>query len=159
MSTVILEGPDGSGKSTLLRKLLEKNPEYQPAPRSCSSLGGPLFGSDLVMYLVNYGSLSQSIYDRHPSISGAVYDSVFHRVPPKSAGQHLRGLFYWLTENARIIYCRPPIDVIVRSVLSSPQMDGVFRNIFQIVDTYDSLMANIVPHETYDWTADELPDL
>ena len=159
MSTVIIEGPDGAGKSTLLRRLLEKNPEYCPAPRSCSSLGGPLYGSDLVMYLVNYGSLGNSIYDRHPSISGAVYDAVFHRAPTGSIGRHLRGLFYWLTENARIIYCRPPMDVVVRSVLKEPQMEGVARNIYQIVDTYDSIMANIVPHETYDWTTDDLPDL
>ena len=159
MSTVVIEGPDGAGKSTLLRKLLEKNPEYRPAPRPCSSLGGALQGSDLVMYLVNYGSLGNSIYDRHPSISGAVYDAVFHQVPTKSIGQRLRGLFCWLTENARIIYCRPPIGIIVRSVLKEPQMEGVARNIYQIVDTYDSIMANIVPHETYDWTTDDLPDL
>lgn len=159
MSTIIIEGPDGAGKSTLLRRLLEKNPEYRSAPRSCSSLGGPLYGSDLVMYLVNCGSLENSIYDRHPSISGAVYDAVFHRAPTESIGQHLRDLFYWLAENARIIYCRPPMDVVVRSVLKEPQMEGVARNIYQIVDTYDSIMANMVPHETYDWTTDDLPDL
>ena len=159
MSTVILEGPDGAGKSTLLRRLLAKNPEYQPAPRSCSSLGGPLHGSDLVTYLANYGSLGQSIYDRHPSISGAVYGAVFHRAPTESIGRHLRSLFYWLTENARVIYCRPPMDVVVCSVLKEPQMEGVARNIYQIVDIYDSIMANMVPHETYDWTTDDLPDL
>ena len=159
MSTVILEGSDGTGKSTLLRRLVEKNPEYQPAPRPCSSLGGPIRGNDLVMYLANYGSLGQSIYDRHPSISGAVYDAVFHRVPDKNIGQRLRKSFHWLTENARIIYCRPPMEVIVSSVLKDPQMNGVARNIYQIVDTYDSIMANMVPHETYDWTTDDLPDL
>lgn len=159
MNTVIIEGPDGAGKSTLIRKLLEKNPEYRLAPRACSSLGGPLCGSDLVTYLTNYGSLGQSIYDRHPSISGAVYDAILHRIPDKSTGHLLRGLFYWITENARIIYCRPPMNVIVRSVLREPQMDGVVRNIYQIVDTYDSIMANIVPHEVYDWTKDDLPSL
>lgn len=159
MSTVILEGPDGAGKSTLLHRLLAKNPEYQSAPRPCSSLGGPLYGSDLVTYLANYGSLGQSIYDRHPSISGAVYDAVLHRAPDKSTGQRLRGLFYWLTENARIIYCRPPMNVIVSSVLKEPQMEGVARNIYQIVDIYDSIMASMVPHEIYDWTTDDLPDL
>ena len=159
MSTIIIEGPDGAGKSTLLRKLLERCPEYRAAPRPCSSLGGPLYGSDLVAYLANYGSLTRSIYDRHPSISGAVYDAVFHRVPAKSIRHRLRSLFYWLTENARIIYCRPPMNVIVRSVLGEPQMEGVARNIYQIVDIYDSIMANMVPHETYDWTTDDLPDL
>lgn len=107
MSTVIIECPDGAGKSTLLRGPLEKNPEYCPAPQPCPSLGGPLQGSDLVMYLVSYGSLVGSIYDQHPSISGAVYDAVFHRAPSKSVGQYLRRVFYRLTKNARIIYCRP----------------------------------------------------
>lgn len=159
MSTVIIEGPDGTGKSTLLNRLLEKYPEYLAAPRPCSSLGGPLCGTDMAAYLTRYGSLDQSIYDRHPSISGAVYDAVLHRAPDTAVGPYLRGAFHWITENTRIIYCRPPMDVIVRSVLSGPQMNGVARNIYRIVDMYDSLMANIIPHERYDWTQDDLPSL
>ena len=111
------------------------------------------------MYLAKYGSLDWSIYDRHPSISGAVYDAVFRRVSDKSTGRHLRRLFHWISENARIIYCRPPMNVIASSVLREAQMDGVVRNIYQIVGTYDSIMANMVPHETYDWKTDDLPDL
>lgn len=159
MSTIIIEGSDGSGKSTLLRQLLVNHPEYQRAPRACSSLGGPLYGPDLASYLTQYGGLGGSIYDRHPSISGAVYDAVFHRDPDATTGRLLRGAFYWITENARVIYCRPPMDVIARSVLASPQMSGVARSIYQIVDTYDSIMCNLIPHERYDWTCDDLPSL
>lgn len=159
MSTIIIEGPDGAGKSTLLRQLLVNHPEYQQAPRACSSLGGPLCGPDLAAYLKQYGSLGGVIYDRHPSISGAVYDAVFHRNSDAAVGQLLRGAFYWITENARVIYCRPPMDVIARSVLAIPQMSGVTRDIYRIVDTYDSIMCNLVPHEDYDWTQDALPSL
>lgn len=159
MSTIIIEGPDGAGKSTLRRKLLERCPEYQAAPRPCSSLGGPLHGSDLVAYSANHGRLTWSIHDRHLSISGAVYDAVFRRVSAKSIGHHPRDPFYWPAENTRIIYCRPPMDVIARSVLGEPQMEGVSRNIYRIVHTYDSVMANMVPHEVYDWTKDDLPGL
>lgn len=159
MSTIIIEGPDGAGKSTLLRKLLGNYPEYSAAPRPCSSLGGPLYGTDMIAYLAQYGSLDQVIYDRHPSISGAVYDAALHRVPDTAAGLYLRGAFHWITENARIIYCRPPMDLIVRSVTQGPQMAGVARDIYRIVDTYDSLMGNIIPHEVYDWTKDDLPSL
>lgn len=159
MSTIIIEGPDGAGKSTLLRKLLGNYPKYSAAPRPCSSLGGPLYGTDMIAYLTQYGSLCQVIYDRHPSVSGAVYDAVFHRAPDTAAGPYLRGAFYWVTENARIIYCRPPMDLIVRSVTQSPQMAGVARDIYRIVDMYDSLMGNIIPHEVYDWTKDDLPSL
>lgn len=159
LSTIIIEGPDGAGKTTLMKQLLERHPEYQHAPRACSSLGGPLYGTDLAAYLVQLGSLDSVIYDRHPSISGAVYDAVFSRYPDATVGRYLRGAFYWITENARVIYCRPPMDVVAKSVLDSPQMPGVTRNIYQIVDTYDSIMHNLVPHDVYDWTTDDLPSL
>lgn len=159
MSTVIIEGPDGAGKSTLLCQLLVNHPEYQQAPRACSSLGGPLHGADLAAYLTQFGSLGGVIYDRHPSISGAVYDAVFHRDLDAAVGRLLREAFHWITENARVIYCRPPMDIIARSVYSSPQMPGVARSIRQIVDTYDSIMRNLVPHDVYDWTTDGMPSL
>lgn len=159
MSTIIIEGPDGAGKTMLLNRLLEKYPEYRAAPRPCSSLGGPLCGKDMAAYLVRHGRLDQAIYDRYPPISGAVYDPVLHRTTDMAIGPYLRGAFYWITENARVIYCRPPINMIIRSVLSGPQMNGVARNIYRIVDMYDSLMGNIIPHERYDWTKDDLPCL
>ena len=112
MSTIIIEGPDGAGKSTLLRQLLVNHPEYQQAPRACSSLGGPLYGPDLAAYMTQFGALGGVIYDRHPSISGAVYDAVFHRDSDATVGQLLRGAFHWITENARVIYCRPPTNWI-----------------------------------------------
>lgn len=159
MSTIIIEGPDGAGKTMLLRKLLKVYPEYSAAPRPCSSLGGPLCGADLAVYLAQYGSMDSVIYDRHPAISGAVYDAVFHRAPDTAIGRHLRRAFHWITENARVIYCRPPMDVITRSVVSGPQMAGVARGIYRIVETYDSIMHHLVSHETYDWTKDALPNL
>lgn len=159
MSTVIIEGPDGSGKSTLLYQLQEYYPEYQQAPRACSSLGGPLRGADLAAYLTQYGSMGSTLYDRYPPISGAVYDAVFRRDPDPALNRYLRGAFYWATENATVIYCRPPMDVIARSVFANPQMPGIARNIYQIVDLYDSIMHNLIPHEVYDWTKDDLPSL
>ena len=159
MSTVIIEGPDGAGKSVLLRRLLEKHPEYRQAPRACSSLGGPLRGDDLVVYLTQYGSMDGAIYDRHPVISGAVYDAVLRQAPDITTGRYLQKSFGWIVKNARVIYCRPPMDVIFRAVAASPQMPGVARNIYRIVGTYDSVMHHLVPHETYDWTTDDLPDL
>lgn len=159
MSTIIIEGPDGTGKTTLMNQLLEKYPEYQVAPRPCSPLGGPLQEDDMGVYLKLYGQLDQHIYDRHPSISGAVYDAVFTRCPPGPLQRSLQGAFYWAMENAKIIYCRPPMDTIVNAVCTSPQLAGVKQGIYRIVDTYDSIMSNLIPHERYDWTKDELPSL
>lgn len=159
MSTVIIEGPDGAGKSTLMRQLMRQHPEYQRAPRACSSLGGPLRGADLVAYLTQYGSMDGAIYDRHPVISGAVYDAVLRPAPEIATARYLLEACYWIIKNARVIYCRPPTDVIFRTVATSPQMPGVARNIYRIIGTYDSVMHHLIPHETYDWTTDDLPDL
>lgn len=159
MSTIIIEGPDGAGKTKLLNQLLEKYPEYQAAPRPCSSSGGPLYGRKMIDYLCQYGCLDMHIYDRHPAISGAVYDGVFGRPQPGGVFKLAQGAFYWALENAKIIYCRPPMSVIARSVLDCPQMDGVLRNIYRIVDAYDGIMQNLITHEVYDWTTDDLPSL
>lgn len=159
MSTIIIEGPDGAGKTELLYALLDQYPEYRVAPRACSSLGGPLRGSSMIAYLNQYGRLDAHIYDRHPSVSGAVYDAALSRIQSGNVEAYLQGAFYWILENAKVIYCRPPIDVIVKAVHSESQPPDVARNIYQIVDMYDSLMANIIPHERYDWTKDALPRL
>lgn len=159
MSTIIIEGPDGAGKTRLLRALLDKYPEYRAAPRACSSVGGPLDSSSMAVYLDKYGHLDKHIYDRHPSISGAVYDAAIARTQPDNVGVYLQESFYWILGNAKVIYCRPPMGVIVKAVYSEPQMAGVVHNICQIVDIYDSLMVNLIPHERYDWTKDDLPSL
>ena len=159
MSTVIIEGPDGAGKTRLTEALLDRYPKYRAAPRPCTSLGGPLGRDEMATYLELYGQLDQHIYDRYPSISGAVYDAVFTRCPPKPLSDTLKSSFHWAAENARIIYCRPPTDNIVSAVHASPQLIGVRQGIYRIIDTYDSLMANLIPHERYDWTRDALPSL
>lgn len=159
MSTVIIEGPDGAGKTRLVEALLDRYPAYRAAPRPCTSLGGPLEWDEMAAYLELYGQLDQCIYDRYPSISGAVYDAVFTRHHPESLSDSLQNYFHWVIENTRIIYCRPPMDNIVSAVHASPQLIGVRQGIYRIVDMYDSLMANLIPHERYDWTENALPSL
>lgn len=41
---------------------------------------------------------------------------------------------------------------------SSPQLDGVLRNLWRIIDEYDRLFR-LIPAIHYDWTRDDLPDL
>ena len=159
MSTIIIEGPDGAGKTRLVKALLDKYPEYLAAPRACTSIDGPLSGRELVYWISRFGMLDNHIYDRHPAVSGPVYDAVFSRRVDPWTQPWIQGIFYEICENARVIYCRPPRRAIVEAVNGSPQMGGVNRMIHQLVDTYDAIMDNLVPHENYDWTTDDLPDL
>lgn len=156
---LIIEGPDGAGKSTLIRSLRLEYPELKLAPRACTSLAGPLSGDDLIFWLKKYGALYGYIYDRHPCISGPVYDAVYAGTPEERTWSFIQGTFYELRENSKVIYCRPPRREIIRAVNESDQMGGVDRKIHQIIDAYDAIMANMVPHERYDWTRDELPSL
>lgn len=159
MRPIIIEGPDGAGKTLTLHNLIGTYAGYNPAPRACTSIGGPLVGDELIDYLRKYGCVEGMIYDRHPCISGIVYDAVFAREKHAGAARELQKTFSTILSDAIFIYCRPPIETIVKSVYSSLQMDGVRRFIHQIVYTYDSLMANMIPHMEYDWTKDDLPSL
>lgn len=156
---IIIEGPDGAGKTTLIKRLLEKYPALKQAPRACTSLGGPLRGRELTEWLRKYGIMYGHIYDRHPCISGAVYDAVYSDTPEYSVRPWLRGTMSGIREAARVIYCRPQRREIVKSINESAQMSGVDRNIHRIIDTYDAIMANMLFHDRYDWTRDELPSL
>jgi len=156
---IIVEGPDGAGKSTLIRNLRLAYPTLKLAPRACTSLAGPISGDALIDWLKKYGAMYGYIYDRHPCISGPVYDAVYADPPEERTWSWIQGTFYELRENATVVYCRPPRREIIRAVNESAQMGGVDRNIHRIVDTYDAIMASMVPHERYDWTKDELPSL
>lgn len=156
---LVIEGPDGAGKSTLIRQLKGAYPGIKLAPRACTSLAGPLSGTELVHWLRTYGVMPGYVYDRHPCISGPVYDAVYAYPVEGWVGAWVQGTLYELRENARVIYCRPPRREIVKSVNESAQMDGVDRKIHQIIDTYDAIMGSMILHERYDWTRDELPSL
>ena len=159
MMMIIIEGPDGAGKTTLLNRLLERYPALKHAPRACTSIGGPLRGNELNEWLRKYGIMYGHISDRHPCISGAVYDAVYSDTPEYSVRARLQRTMSEIREVAKVIYCRPHRREIVKSVNESAQMSGVDRNIHRIIDTYDAIMANMLIHERYDWTRDELPSL
>lgn len=159
MKPIIIEGPDGSGKTFTLSDIIGTYTDYNPAPRVCTSIGGPLIGDELIDYLREYGCVEGMVYDRHPCISGLVYDAVFAREAPPSVACELQKMFRTILDCATVVYCRPPMEEIVRAVHASPQMAGVTRSIYHIVDTYDSLMQSAIPHIRYDWTTDDLPSL
>lgn len=159
MSTIIVEGSDGAGKTFTLDDIIGTYTDYNPAPRACTSTGGPMVGDELIDYLRKYGCVEGLVYDRHPCISGLVYDAVFSRETRPSVARELQKMFRVILDRAVVVYCRPPMSQIVNAVHQSPQMAGVRQNIYRIVDTYDSLMRGAIPHIRYDWTRDDLPSL
>lgn len=159
MRPIIIEGPDGAGKTFTFSDIIGTYTDYNPAPRACTSIGGPLIGNELIDYLRDYGCAEGMVYDRHPCISGLVYDAVFAREVRPSVAEELQKMFRAILDHAIVIYCRPPMENIINAVHQSPQMAGVTRSIYRIVDTYDSLMQGAIPHIRYDWTCDDLPSL
>ena len=159
MTSIIVEGPDGSGKSTLVRRLLERTPYLRKAPRACTSMGGPCSDPESVRYIEESVLWDNVIFDRHPCISGPVYDTVLGRVQSsKLLGVTHAWRMKHLSEYT-IIYCRPSTQSIVRAVLESDHMPGVAANIRRLIEQYDCSMDVIRPDIVYSWQSDELPNL
>lgn len=150
---IILEGPDGSGKSTLARCFELRG--WELAPRACSSEGGPLGHGDMMRWLHESLSWDGRVIDRHPILSGHVYDHVLGRETlPRWSADYLRPVL----RRSIVVYCRPPSPVIVDAASRSPQLEGVLRSLGRIIDEYDRLFR-LIPAIHYDWTRDDLPDL
>ena len=148
---IIIEGADGSGKSTLARVFESRG--WILAPRACTSEGGPMGTSETRQWLRDSLSWDGYVMDRHPILSGYVYDHVLGRTTlPRWYANYLRPALH----QSIIVYCRPPSPVIAAS--SAPQLEGVLRNLGRIIDEYDRLFR-IIPAIHYDWTQDDLPDL
>lgn len=150
---IIIEGADGSGKSTLARVLESRG--WRLAPRACTPEGGPVGAHETEQWLRDSLSWDGYVIDRHPILSGYVYDHVLCR------GACLAWSANYLPATLRqsvIVYCRPPSPVIMDAASSAPQLEGVLQNLGRIIDEYDRLFR-LVPAIHYDWTRDDLPSL
>lgn len=150
---IIIEGPDGAGKSTLAKAF--ESLGWTLAPKACTSEGGALGHSDLMRWLHASMSCDGYVIDRHPVLSGYVYDYVLGRETPlRWPADYLNAM----RRKSIIIYCRPPSPVILDAASRAPQMEGVLRNLWRIIDEYDRLFR-LIPAIHYDWTHDDLPSL
>src|SRR5580692_3062319 len=164
MSIVVVEGPDGGGKSTLIDNLrLSCDRHYISLRRS----GPPKFADEIHEVLGWIGRAKHLsvplILDRHPLISEDIY------------GPILRGsslLTHWYDNEEviaifkqtvdRVIYCRPPTNVIYNKLHANPQLKGVAEKIGEITQQYDFTMKLLehwgVHVIWYDWTAEHEGD-
>ena len=149
MKQIILEGPDGSGKSTLLGRLIDH------------PVVGPLINNNMPSFSVmqemdtpfeqyidlcmreDAGPLPPRIYDRF-FFSELVYGPILRGkidYPPAK----LRKVRLDLGDNAFLIYCRLPYEVLVERATERPQKDGVLTNLHRIYKDYETIMGDNIP--------------
>jgi hypothetical protein len=146
---IIVEGPDGAGKTTLIKDL-SKFLGLEVAPRVVSKEARAM--TDLRVWTEQnlLKGFQKLIFDRHRMISELIY------------GPALRGEaeapfndLIWLTNQMKrfyaarpvIIYCLPPIEVVITNVMSDPDNEVVRRKIQVIYNMYVSKAA-------HDWALD-----
>lgn len=146
---IFVEGMDNSGKTTLCQWLAKKllamyvKAERPPARPNVSAY------IQTIRYAEIYaGSV---ICDRVPFISEPIYGTVLcggHRLSSRDIQQGIMQAY-------RIIYCRPPDSVILGSLDSREQMEGVVENSRQLLAAYDKCFTELqsAPVIAYDYTS------
>ena len=158
MSVILIEGCDNSGKTMLANKLACKmgyivvhlsepdGPDLdQIKPWTLDILKRIENGENIIMDRITL--VSERIYG--PLLRG---DSVF---------THLEWVNLWerfIDLRPKIIYCRPPKEVILGSITKRKQKKGVISNCKKLIDEYDFFFYNLFYHDfkkqvfIYDYT-------
>lgn len=160
--SIIVEGMDGTGKSTLIKHLA-----HRYGLTIVESGGPPKDLPDLINWCrLQYAhiKLGGVIMDRVSSISQPCYnDDIDSWTIDFLVDQmyHLLGF-----KHTRLIYCRPPTDVIlslenheIKSRDSKELIDYIENNADKILDKYDSTMERLalmgMSYSEYDYTDKE----
>lgn len=135
---IIVEGPDGAGKTTLVEELSRKL-QLPVAPKVVDHNTNAI--TDLVRW-VDYNieqGLTPTLYDRHRLISEPIYGPIMRgRLEPGFDD------FHWLkTRQAQfqtlkplVIWCLPPVDIVLHNVSGDKLNEAVAEKIQQIYWLY-----------------------
>lgn len=158
MSIIVVEGVDASGKSTLLENIRSIPKKYFLLIRhSCR----PLVPRDILDFLVFIEEERREnplwkVVDRHPLVSEPIYGPLLRNEDLSlklfTKDQSLRRLERTVE---RIIYCRPPLELIQKNLGNRPQLAGIDSNIGKLLDLYDARMDELRKHVDvvpYDYT-------
>lgn len=161
MAVILVEGCDNTGKTTLVNKLAHKTgytvvhskgpDKDQIKPWLNHILEKAENGENLIMDRVSL--VSEQVYG--PILRG---DSVFG--PSEWLG--LWGRFMEL--QPKIVYCRPPREVILGTITEREQMGGVAENCRKLIDAYDNffnylLEVRLATFLVYDYTRHDEEEL
>lgn len=135
---LIVEGPDGAGKTTLIAGLAEKF-DLPIAPRVVSKDAQAMI--NLKQWVEHNVSTAPhpKIFDRHRLISEPIYGPILrHSQEPGFSDplwmmQQMRAFY---RSNPLIIYCLPPLPVVMDNVLQGEDNRVVWDHIRQIYTAY-----------------------
>lgn len=153
---IIIEGPDGSGKTTFIDMLIGSK-RWFTLLRTAGPPPSLLIIVQYLAWIANASPRMPLILDRIPVISDRIYGPILRNADIFRD----KPLAWMLTATPLIIYCRPPLDVIVKNVAATraSQLAGVEENTRAIVQGYDEHMAKLVGMALnvvqYDYTEDE----
>lgn len=136
---IVLEGVDGSGKTTLLASLLETFPGIEEHARASASVGGPLKDihewakADLATQMLQ----PLSFYDRHPMFSEPIYGTICrNHVHDWFSSHEAHELGEEFLRKNLVVFCLPPLGVVLENVKVEAQMEGVHEHIDALYDMY-----------------------
>lgn len=140
---IIVEGPDGSGKTILIKDVVKRLQLWVGTlsvkePVKIVHSPGPL-EQGLFEWAANALLLVKEpvVFDRFPYFSDIVYGPTLRKqtLMTESGYRQLKTRLKEL--DPLVIYCRPPVDTIVKSSKVWEQMKGVPENLTKIVKNYD----------------------
>lgn len=153
---LIVEGPDGAGKSTLVERL-SKDLDMYIMPKVVDKDTNAM--TDLTQWVHDdvTSGLKRALYDRHRLISEPIYGSVIRGRPQFNN-------FRWLRDYTKkfhalepfVIFCLPPIEVVLNNVDNDPDNKVVQEHIELIYWLYFCAAAAWpTPTVVWDYTMNE----
>jgi GTPase SAR1 family protein len=139
---LIVEGPDGAGKTTLIHQLREAYPQLPEPTRAATSTGGPISNMAKWIERDTVGHLIRSdfkLYDRHPLISGPIYEPW---VPQSfsTSGMWYQNRLDQLLSCSYVVICLPVFDTVRENITHEPQLMGVNQHIDELWNKYWKLV-------------------